>query len=176
MVAVTGASGVEPVTIEDAPAPLSATLAVVAAGTVALLAATTTGTGLLVGLAGVVLVAVGVNVGSRVALGAGTAGAFAASVVAALGGAGVPVVVGATLATVLAWDLGEQSLDVGAQVGREPSTWRGELGHAAASLGVGLAAAVAVVTVYRVATGGLTTTALVALSGAVVLLTVALRQ
>lgn len=167
---------VEPVAIEEAPAPLSAALAVTAAGAAALLASATTGVGLLVGLAGGGVIAVGVTVGSRATVGVGAACSFAAAVVAAAGGASVPVVVGATLASVLAWDFGEQSLDVGERVGREPSTWRGEFGHAAASIGVGLAAAVAVIAVYHLATGGLTTTALVALSAAAILLTAALRR
>lgn len=174
---MTGAAGdVEPVAIEEAAAPLSATLSVAAAGAAALLASTTTDVGLLVGLAAIGVVAVGVNVRSRTVLGVGTACAFGAVTLAALGGGGVAVVVGATLATVLAWDFGDQSLDLGARVGRGPSTWRGELGHAAASLGVGLAAAVAAIVVYRAATAGLTTTALVALAAGAILLMTALRN
>lgn len=166
---------VEAVAVSDAPARLSGALAVLAAGAAAVLAWPVTGVGFLVGLAGTVVLAVGVGAGASAAVTAGAAGAFAAAVVAGLADAPVPTVVAGTLAAVLAWDLGEQAVTLGAQVGREPSTWRGELGHALASLAVGGAAAIGAVAVYRVATGGLTTTALAALAAAALLLTAALR-
>lgn len=167
---------VDPVTVERAPTLVSTTLAVAAAVGAAVLASTAASPALPVGLAAAGLVGVGITAGSRTGLAVGAAGTFGTAVIAAVAGGTVPVVVGATLAAVLAWDFGDQALDVGTQVGRGPSTWRGEAGHALASVGVGVAMAVAVVTVYRVATGGLSTTALVALAAAAILLTGALRH
>jgi hypothetical protein len=141
-----------------------------------MLTATAKAVGQVVGLAGVGVVAVGVGVGSTRAVGYGSTGAFIAAMLAGVSGATAPVVIAATLGALLSWDLGEHALTLGVQVGRDVPTWRGELGHAGASLAVGLAAGVGVIVVYRVATGGLAPTALVVLSIAAVLLTAALRH
>lgn len=166
----------EPVAVEAGAAPTSAALALAAAGGAAVLAGTVTTTGLLAGLAGVGLLAVGLALGSAGAVTAGATGAFLGVLVAGVAGGGVLAVVGGTLCALLAGDLGEQALNVGEQVGRGPPTVRGELGHAAASAAVGLATAVGAVVVYRVATGGLAASSLLALSVAAVLLTAALRH
>lgn len=166
----------EPVSLGEGPARLSAALALVAAGGAAVLAGTVTTAGLLVGLGGVGLLATGLAVGSAGAVALGAAGAFVAVVTAGVAGGGVPAVVGGALGALLAWDFGEQALNVGEQVGRRPPTVRGEVGHAAASVAVGLATAVAVVVVYRAATGGLPALALALLALSAVLLTAAVRH
>lgn len=167
---------VDPVTVDRRPAKLSGTLAVVGAALAALTAATASTTGLLVGLAGVALVAVGVGVGGTRTLGLGAVFAFVAALWGGVDGAGAPVVLVGVLGALLAWDLGEQAIDVGRQVGRSAPTRRGELGHAAASVAVGATAALAALGVYRVATGGLTTSTLAILGLAALLLIGALRR
>jgi hypothetical protein len=166
----------EPLTVVNRPARLSATLAISAAVGGTLLAGTASGAGLAVGLLGVLALAVGVGVGSATAVGFGAAGTFLAVVAAGLAGGSVPVVVGGTLGAVLTWDLGEHAVTLGEQVGANVPTWSGELGHALSSVAVGGAAAVGVVVVYRTATAGLSTGALVVLAIAAVLLMAALRH
>ncbi|WP_255197382.1 DUF7519 family protein [Halorarius litoreus] len=57
-------------------------------------------------------------------------------------------------ATVLAWDVGDNALSVGEQLGRRARTERLELVHAAASLAVAVVGAAFVYGVFRVAGGG----------------------
>lgn len=132
-------------------------------------------TAALVGTAGAVLVAAGVVVGSTAAVTTGSLVVFGGVVLAGATGAGVPTTLAGTLAAVLAWDLGEQSVDVGRQVGRDAPTVRGEAGHAVASLAVGAAAVGVARGIYVAAAGGLPSAALAVLVTAAVLLTVALR-
>jgi hypothetical protein len=169
-------TAVDPVEVDHRPARLSGTLAVVAAALAALSAAAASQTGLVVGLASVALVAVGVAVGGLRTLGLGAAGAFVAALLGGVDGASAPLVVAGVVGALLAWDLGEQAVNVGQQVGRSAPTRRGELGHAAASVAVGATAAVGAVSVYRVATGGLTTSTLALLGLATLLLIGALRR
>lgn len=170
------AAGADAVAVDDRPARLSGTLAVVAAAAAALLSAAAAPAAFAVGILGVGLVAVGVAIGATRAVWYGAAATFGGALLAGVVGGGVGPVVGATLGALLAWDLGEHAVNVGEQVGRSVPTRRGELAHAAASVAVGGGAALGVVAVYRVATGGLSSTALVVLSLAAVLLTTALRH
>lgn len=167
---------VEPACPDHRPTRLSAVLATVAAVVATVLAGTASGAGMVVGLLGVALVAGGVTADSASAVGVGAAVTFGAAMVAGVAGGGEVVVVVTTLGAVLARDLGEQAINLGEQVGRDVPTASGEVGHAAASLAIGLAAAGGVMAVYTLATAGLSSTALVVLSLAAVLLVVALRH
>lgn len=167
---------VEAVVPEDGPTRLSGALAVAAAAATAVLAGQTSGVALAVGLLGVALVAGGLTVDVARYVGYGAIAAFGAAMAAGAAGADPIPVVAATLGAVASWDLGEQALALGEQVGRDAPTASAELGHAAVTLAVGLAAAVGVLAVYRLGTVGLTTTAVVALSLAALLLAGALRH
>jgi hypothetical protein len=167
---------VDQVVPDHRPSRLSGALATVVAAVAAVLAGSVSGPALAVGLLGVAHVAAGVTVDSAKSVGFGAVVCFGAAMFAGVAGGGEVAVVGATLGAVLAWDLGEQAINVGEQVGRDATTTSGEFGHAAASLAIGLTAAAGVIGVYRVATSGLSSTALVALSLAAVLLIVALRH
>ncbi|WP_415379364.1 hypothetical protein [Halosimplex sp. TS25] len=59
-----------------------------------------------------------------------------------------------TVAIVLAWDLGENAIGLGAQLGRRAETYRVELAHGLGSAAVGAAAVVAGKTVAGVGTPG----------------------
>ncbi|WP_164471599.1 DUF7519 family protein [Halosimplex salinum] len=59
-----------------------------------------------------------------------------------------------TVATVLAWDFGENAIGLGAQLGRRAETYRVELAHGFASAAVGAGAVVAGKTVAGVGTPG----------------------
>lgn len=161
--------------IDRSPALLSSALAASAAAVSAGASALTSTLGLAVGAAGFLLVAVGVVRGSHRGVGVGASGLL----VAALGG-GVLTAIPALLlpgviAAVLAWDFGEQAINVGEQLGREADTANLEATHAAGSTVVGAGAGGLGYAIYLVASGGQPVTALVFLLLGAVALTSALR-
>lgn len=94
-------------------------------------------------------------------------GVFASGVVS---GAPAPRLLAATVATVVAWDLGEQAVNMGEHVGREARTWPVELVHGAASVLVGATAVAAALLVYGADVTGLPLAGLSALLGAALVL------
>lgn len=163
------------VEVDDSPAPVSAVLALVAAAVGAVMATAAVPLAGGAGILGLVFVAVGVVRGRVAAVTLGSVGLLAAAILAGMGGAGIAPVLGIVLTSALAWDLGEQAINVGEHVGRDSPTARGELVHAGLSLAVGLVAAGVAAAIYVAAAGGLPTVALVVLVVAAVLLTAALR-
>lgn len=161
--------------IDRSPAALSSALAASAAALSAGASALTSTLGLGLGAAGFLLVAAGVVRDRRgaVALGA------ASLAVAALGGGVVTaapyLLLPGVIASVLAWDFGEQAITVGDQLGREADTAQLEATHAAASTVVGVGAGGLGYAVYLGASGGQPVTALVFLLLGAVVLTSALR-
>jgi len=163
------------VTVERRPVRRSRGLALVAAS-VAVLTSILTVPGLGLGAAGFLGVLAGTLRPSRglldggvAALGAGVLLSAATTPLAGLSLAGA-------VAAVLAWDLGEHAIGLGEQLGHEAPTRRGELAHAAASTGVGLAAAVVGYVVYRVAWGGQPLAALLLLLFAALFLMLSVRE
>ncbi|WP_233203992.1 DUF7519 family protein [Halegenticoccus soli] len=164
-----------PVEIDRSPAVVSSALALLA-GTVGL-AATAFGSAaaLAPGTLGIAAVAVGVIRGSRRALLVGSGALFGGVLLAGASGAGPePLFVG-TLGAVLAWDVGENGIGIGEQLGRAAETARAELVHAAAGLLVGAFATVVGYGAYVAAAGGQPIAALVFLLFGVVALVSALR-
>ncbi len=160
--------------IDRSPARLSGGLAVGAGGLA--VAAAPSPAAAPFGVAGVVLLLVGVLRGSRRAVTAGALLAFGGVVAAGLGDAPAASLLVGTAAAVLAWDLGEQAINVGEQLGRAASTRNGELVHAANSTLVAVAAVGLGYGLFLVASGGQPVTALVVLLGAALLLAAALRD
>lgn len=160
--------------IDTSPAPLSAGLSLGAGGIVVASTGASIGGGL--GMLGLVLLGLGVWRGSRTAV---TAGAWAAiaGVVAAgmLGATPEPMLIG-TAAAVLAWDLGEQAINVGEQLGRAARTRNAELVHAANSTLVAVVGVTVAYGLFLVASGGQPVTALVVLLAAALLIVAALRD
>lgn len=108
--------------------------------------------------------------GSRRGVNAGTAAVLAGVLYAGWVGAGPELLVLGSLAGLFAWDVGGNAVDVGEQLGREASTRRVELVHAAASLAVGSFTVAVGYGVFLAASGGQPVTALVfLLAGAVAL-------
>lgn len=80
---------------------------------------------------------------TRLLVGAGTGLVFLSVVVSgAVVGSSVTELLAAGVATVLAWDLAEQAVNLGEQVGSAAQTRRVEAVHGVATLGVGVAAVV----------------------------------
>jgi hypothetical protein len=161
--------------IERSPAVLSSALAASAAAVSAGASALTSTVGLGLGGTGFLLVAVGLVRGRRRAVGLGAGGLF----VGALAGGvvtGAPfLLLPGVIAAVLAWDLGEQAINVGEQLGREADTAQLEVTHAAASTVVGAGAGGLGYAIYLGASGGQPVTALVFLLLGAVALISALR-
>lgn len=82
----------------------------------------------------------------------------------------------AGIATVVAWDLGEQAVSMGRQLGRGARTYRAELTHAAGTVFAGVGALVATLGVNRLDVQGLSLTSLSVLLLAGFLLAVSIRQ
>lgn len=82
----------------------------------------------------------------------------------------------AGVATVLAWDLGEQAVSLGAQVGRGASTYRAELVHGGGSLAAGVGVFLVALGVDRLGIRELSLTGFTALLVAGLVLVLALRQ
>ncbi|EMA02392.1 hypothetical protein C439_07415 [Haloferax mediterranei ATCC 33500] len=101
---------------------------------------------------------------------------FLSLVVGGMSGPGAEPILLAAIASILAWDLGENALSVGDHLGRETDTTRLELVHAAATLLVLTVGAGVVYGVDAVASGGQPIAAVVLLLlGAVALVSVVRR-
>ncbi|WP_244605525.1 DUF7519 family protein [Halorussus marinus] len=161
--------------IDRSPAVLSSALAASAAAISAGASALTSTIGLGFGAAGFVLVAIGLARGWRRAVGLGASGLL----VGALAGGvltGAPfLLLPGVIAAVLAWDFGEQAINVGEQLGRAADTAQLEATHAAASTVVGAGAGGLGYAIYLGSSGGQPVTALVFLLLGAVALTSALR-
>jgi hypothetical protein len=134
-----------------------------------------------VGVAGVGLLGAGVApVRSSRSRGFVTAGAAAVTVAVVLSGlltdASVPVLLGAMVATVVAWDVGEGAVSLGEQVGVRARTWSVELVHGAATAAVGAAVVAATLAVREADVTGLPLAGLLLLLCAAVALLVALSN
>lgn len=147
--------------IDRSPGRTSAGVALVAAGVAIAVVSTPAAT--LIGGAGVILLLVGVIQGWCRAVTIGSFVVFLGVIYAGLQGAPPEELLLAGASTVIAWDVGEQSINVGEQLGRAASTARGELVHAASSTLVGVITVGFGYLVYRLGTGGQPLTALVIL-------------
>lgn len=164
------------VSIDTTPTSLSTQAAIAAAIVAALTSAPFALLALPLGLAGVATIAASLLVVGRrrwVTLGAGAL--FLAILVS--GGFGTPVelLLVSTVATVLAWDFGQNAISLGRHVGRHSPTRRNELFHGAFTAVVsGLAAAVGY-TAYLVSDAGRSIAALAFLLLGVVFLVWGIR-
>ncbi|WP_267642764.1 DUF7519 family protein [Haloarchaeobius amylolyticus] len=165
--------------IDHRPARLSAMVALGAGAFAALAAILTASVGVLGGALGMLALAPGVVLGSRRLVHLGAVGLLAGLVFAGATGtapsAELLMLVGTT-ATVLAWDVGQNAIGLGEQLGREAETTRAELAHIGGSAVVGTLTGGVAYAVYQVATEGQPVSALALLLLAVVILTTALRQ
>lgn len=165
----------DPVTVDDAPARLSAGLSLALAGCATLALLSASATGLLAGVVASALLAPGVVRGERRLVDAGAAVLVVGVAVVGIEGAPpVPLVVAAA-ATVAAWDAGENAISVGEQLGRAADTRRAELVHAGATIGLAAGTVAVGVVGFRLTTSSQPVTTVAVLVVAVVALTAALR-
>lgn len=165
--------------IDRRPVRLSAVVSL-GAGALAALAAMLTASvgGALAGL-GVVALAPGLVLGSRRLVHVGGVVLAAGMVVAGATGSGAAaelfLLVG-TASTVVAWDVGQNAIGLGQQLGQAAETTRAELAHLGASLVVGTVTVGVAYGLYQFAGSGQPLPALVMLLVAALALTTALRQ
>lgn len=160
--------------IDRSPARTSAGIAIIAGGfAIAVVSSPAT---TVVGGVGVLLLLLGVVRGWRRAVTIGAFVLFLGVVYAGLQNAAAEELLLATAGTVIAWDVGEQSINVGQQLGRSARTARAELVHAASSTIIGVVTIGLGFVVYTLATGGQPVTALVILLAAVIALVAAVRD
>lgn len=107
-----------------------------------------------IGVLGTVAAAIGTARGSRSILGLGVLALFGAVLVAGLAALPAVAVLVGVIGTVLVWDVGEQSINVTAQLGREARLRRPIAVHAAASTVVVATAVGVVYATYVAAAGG----------------------
>lgn len=106
------------------------------------------------GMVGLVFLAVGVSAvqprWERGFIMAGTAGLLVGVLTSGVvHGAPLASLLGATVATVVAWDTGEQAINLGEQVGSRAVSWSAELAHGVGSAFVGVAAMALAFGVYQ---------------------------
>ncbi|WP_435077087.1 DUF7519 family protein [Halococcus sp. AFM35] len=159
--------------IDESP-PRASTAIAVGVAIVGALALAVSGPAFAVGAVGVVGLGVGLRSVSRAAVTLGTVGLFCGTVLAGLAGGPPPLLLVATAATIVAWDVAEFAIGLGETVGRAADTRRAELVHAGASGALALAGAGGGLVIYRLAGGGPTLVPIALLCGAVVLV-IALR-
>jgi hypothetical protein len=170
-------TNIDAVELDDSPTVMSSRIAVGAALVAALFTAPFALLSAPFAVGGLGLVAGGLYYfESRSVVTVGVVSLFGAIVVA--GGYGVPpeALVPAGIAAMLAWDIGSNALVVGAQIGRQAPTTRGEVVHAAATLIFGVLAGGLVYGAYLLGSNRQPAPALVLLIAGSVLLAWAIDQ
>lgn len=129
------------------------------------------------GIAGVTAAVIPVrNGGSRALVKAGSGALFACVLLTGLFQAGTPTrLLVAGVGTVIVWDLGENAIGIGQQLGRRARTWRLELTHLGGTTLVGVAGVATVLFLRVFAAGGLSLASFGMAFVALVLLTLGIR-
>lgn len=145
----------EAVEVDHSASRISGVLAVMAAILAMVSVALASVLALIFGLLGAVGVAGGVfGLNSRTGVVVGSGVLFIGVLVAGVMGAPTAVLIAATIATILALDLGQNAVSVGRQLSGDAYTRRGEFVHGAASLVVGVLVAGLAYGIYLVSPTG----------------------
>jgi len=171
---VTGTTATSPESITRRPTTLSGGLSLVVGSLVLVLGALVSVPAIGPGVLGVTSLGLAVTYGRRRLADLGGVGLLLTTVAAGLSGSEL-LTLGCAVGAVLAWDLANNAIELGEQLGRETDTSRAELVHAGATLGVGLVTAGTSYVIYRSATGGQPVTAVFFLLLAAVALISSLR-
>ena len=162
--------------VSRGPVRIGVVLSMVAtAASLLALAAAGIPSGFGIGILGGALLVAGTLGGSRRILDYAALVLFSAVVVSGVGGAHPGPLLVSLVALVVAWDAGEQAINVGEQLGREARTHRAVVVHVSTTTIVGLGGAAAGYGVYRLAGGGQPASALVFMLLGTVLIVWALR-
>jgi hypothetical protein len=154
--------------IDRSPPRLSVALALGVA-LVGVLTLVVSGPALGVGILGLAITGISLARGSQAAVTLGSAGVFCGVLLAGLAGSPPELLLFATAAVVVAWDIATFAIGLGEELGRAADTTRLELVHAGASGALALLVAAGGTAVYRLAGSGPTLASIALLCGAVVL-------
>ena len=157
------------------PTTLSTRLALVAAA-LAFLTTLSNTTGAVLAAAGAVGVGAGLVLPSQRIADGGALALVGGVALAAVAHDAVAIPLIGAVAAVLAWDLSEQALSVGEQLGRAADTRRLEAVHAGTTTAVGLVAAGVGFALYRIAFRGISLAALALLLVAALFLMLSVRE
>lgn len=164
------------VPVRHGPARLSSALAIGAAILAVLASAPASIVALVLGVFGLLAVLVGLlALESRRLTAIGTGIVFAGVVASGLSGGTTWLLALAALATILAFDLGQNAFSVGTQLSTSTETWRGEVVHAAGSVAAGAVTVIVALAIYGVAGGEQSPAALAFVLLAVIVLVWAIR-
>ena len=139
--------------IDRSPTRNASAIAIVAAVAALVASGAFSWIGLAIGGVGVTILGVGVALARHDAVSLGAAALFAGVLAAGVEGAPVIALLAGGVATVVAWDSAGTGIDLGAQLGREASTGRLEIVHAAGTAVVGGLAATAGWSIYQISLG-----------------------
>jgi hypothetical protein len=143
------------VEIDNSPTKISSYGAIVAAFVAALTSAPFALLALPLGLGGVGIVAAGVFLRyNRTWVTLGAASLFLSVIISGGFGAPVEFLLVSTIGTMLAWDLGQNAISLGEQMGRHTNTRRNEVIHASFNTVVAMLAMGVGYGIYSVASGG----------------------
>lgn len=159
-----------------APTRVGSAVAVLAAGLAVTALAPAGPLGVAPAIVGLAFVLVGLARGVRRTLTGGVALLLLGALLGAVAGVLAIYPLLAAALAIVAWDVGENAIGLGEQVGRAARTTHAELTHAVASALVGLGTAVGAFFLYRIARDGRPLPALVLLLIAAVVLTTILRR
>lgn len=168
-------------TIDRKPTQFGTVVAVILSTLVVLLALPYSVVGGVVGGVGLATMALGTVVGRRSVVdmaGLALVGAVVATGLELPSGGGplvAVVVLAMAVASVVAWDVATNGIDMGEQLGRQGDTTRAEAAHAVGTATVGVFVAGASLGVYQLASGGQPVVALVFMLVAMLALVSALR-
>ena len=164
------------VEVDHAPARLSSYVAVGAAVVAVLASAPFSVLALPFGLGGVAIFSGALFVGSRRWLGLGVAGILAGVIAAGVAEATTPeLMLISVVASLVAWDVAQNAMDLGEQIGRGSRTRRAEVVHAAGTAMIATLSAGVAYGLFRVAGGGRPPAAVLLLVLGAVLVTWAIR-
>jgi len=148
-------------TVDRSPTRFGRLLAVTAAAVAVLIAGGYSLSAFALGTVGAIVLVVGVVRGSHPVVSLGGTVLFAGVLAAGTVGAPAVVLLVATVATVLAWDVAGNAVTLGEQLGTAPSTTRVEAVHAGTTALVGVVVAAVGLVLFETVTTGAPVTALV---------------
>jgi hypothetical protein len=161
--------------IDRSPTQVSSALALLAA-VITAGASAYTPLGVASGLAGLLVLALGLVVGRQSPVTVGGGLLVAGVIVVGVAGAPVTATLVGTMTAVLAFDFGTTAVGLGEQLGREAPTAEVELVHGAASTAVGLVVVAAGFAIHEVAVGNQPVAAVVGLLVVVLVAVATLRR
>ena len=159
---------------DQRPSPIAGAGAMAAALLAMIVSTLGSASSIALGLVGSGVLALALYGGVAIAYDIGPFVLFVAVIQSGVQSGSIAVTLVATVAVVVAWDLGHTACDIGRQLGREATTIRLEVARLLSSLTIGVVSTTIGYGIFLIARGGESNAALAALIGTVFFATVAL--